>query len=115
MSLVLSFGIIQNLFLTIVRFDNKAVKFALITFSGVIVYFVVTTFLIIKLKLGIKAIIYGLFISQLLVSFFLIYDHITRISIKYLSIEKLKTLTDFGLKSAVSGVLFYIKIGEINL
>ena len=48
------------------------------------------------------------FLFQLLVSFFLIYDHITRISIKYLSIEKLKTLTDFGLKSAVSGVLFYI-------
>ena len=108
MSLSLSLGIIQNLLLNILRFDNKAFKFSIITLSGVIIYLTVSLFLLIKFNLGFSALIYALLFSNFTLFIYLFISHYKRFSFRKIDLGKIKYLFDFGVKSAISGLLFYI-------
>lgn len=108
MNLSLSLGIIQNLLLNILRFDNKAFKFSTITLSGVFINFTISLFLLIKFNLGFSALIYGLLCSNFILFLHLFISHYKRFSFRKIDLGKVKYLFDFGVKSAISGLLFYI-------
>lgn len=102
-----SFGFLLGLMTLLLRYENKASLFLIITISGVLVNFIVTYSLLSKFNYGILAPIYGMLTSNALLFFILILIKIKNLT-KKLEVDHFKLILSFGIQSSIAGLSFYL-------
>jgi len=102
-----SFGFLLGLMTLLLRYENRANLFLIITISGVLINFIVTISLLSKFNYGILAPIYGMLTSNALLFFILILIKIKNLT-KKLEVDHFKLILSFGIQSSIAGLSLYL-------
>ena len=89
------------------QFKNKANLFLIISFIGVLVNITCTYLLLVFYGFGILSPIFGLLLSNILISTFFIFLNFKKLA-KYFHCKIDKEIIKFGLNSSILGLLFYL-------
>ena len=97
---------------SLLRFENKSIKFVLVQLFRFILQLVSTIYFVVKIDIGIKGILFGYIISNLIVLVLLLPYIFRHINFK-VDISELKQMIGFGTPLAISGLSSrFLNIGD---
>ena len=96
-----------NIMTLILRYENKARIFFLVSIFGVMINFFITYFLLSRFNFGLLAPICGLIFSNAICFIYLIFSKFTYLT-NALEASHFKLILSFGLQASIAGLFYYI-------
>jgi O-antigen/teichoic acid export membrane protein len=96
-----------NIMTLILRYENKALIFFIVSIFGVMINFFITYFLLSRYNFGLLAPIYGLIFSNAICFIYLIFSKFSFLT-KALEVSHFKLILSFGIQASIAGLFYYI-------
>ena len=96
-----------NIMTLILRYENKALIFFIVSILGVVINFFITYFLLSRFNFGLLAPIYGIFFSNAICFIYLIFSNFSLLT-KAIEVRHFKLILSFGIQASIAGLFYYI-------